>query len=74
MNYAGFTRPVWTWLRDKGHAPKFLGSPLMVPRLGGRSVLETMREFSAIVPWRTVAAQLHPGRVARHHPHPQPRR
>ena len=26
----------------------------MVPRLGGRSVLETMREFSAIVPWRTV--------------------
>ena len=54
MNYAGFTRPVWTWLRSRGHAPKFLGSPLMVPRLGGRSVLETMREFSAIVPWRTV--------------------
>ncbi len=50
MNYAGFTRPVWTWLRDKDFAPNFLGSPLMVPRLGGRSVLETMREFSAIVP------------------------
>ena len=54
MNYAGFTRPVWTWLRDSGYAPKFLGSPLMVPRLGGGSVMETMREFSAIVPWRTV--------------------
>jgi alpha-glucosidase len=54
MNYAGFTRPVWTWLRSREHAPKFLGSPVMVPRLGGRSVLETMREFSAIVPWRTV--------------------
>jgi alpha-glucosidase len=54
MNYAGFTRPVWTWLRDKGFAPKFLGSPLMVPRLGGVSVMETMREFAAIVPWRTV--------------------
>ena len=54
MNYAGFTRPVWTWLRDKGYAPKFLGSPLMVPRLGGGSVMETMREFTAQVPFRTV--------------------
>jgi alpha-glucosidase len=54
MNYAGFTRPVWTWLRDKGYAPKFLGSPLMVPRLGGVSVMETMREFTALVPFRTV--------------------
>jgi alpha-glucosidase len=54
MNYAGFTRPVWTWLRDRGHAPKFLGSPLMVPRLGGGSVMETMREFTALVPWTTV--------------------
>ena len=54
MNYAGFTRPVWTWLRDRGHAPKFLGSPLMVPRLGGHSVMETMREFAAMVPWSTV--------------------
>ena len=54
MNYAGFTRPVWTWLRDRGHAPKFLGSPLIVPRLGGASVMETMREFAAGVPWATV--------------------
>ena len=22
MNYAGFTRPVWTWLRSRGHAPE----------------------------------------------------
>jgi alpha-glucosidase len=54
MNYVGFTRPVWTWLRDKDYAPKFLGSPLMVPRLGGEAVMETMREFAALVPWRTV--------------------
>ena len=54
MNYAGFTRPVWTWLRDKGYAPKFLGSPLMVPRLGGSSVMDTMREFAAIAPWRSI--------------------
>lgn len=53
MNYSGFTRPLWTWLRHAGYAPKFLGSPLRVPRLGGRLVAETMREFAAIVPWRS---------------------
>ncbi|HEY5249908.1 MAG TPA: glycoside hydrolase family 13 protein [Dermatophilaceae bacterium] len=54
MNYAGFTRPVWTWLRAKDLAPKFLGAPLLVPRLGGQSVMETMREFSALAPWRSI--------------------
>ena len=54
MNYAGFTRPVWTWLRDSGFAPKFLGAPLMVPRLGGSSVMETMSEFAALAPWRSI--------------------
>lgn len=58
MNYAGFTRPVWTWLRDHDHAPKFLGSPLVVPRLGGDAVMGTMREFNALVPWRTVQHSL----------------
>lgn len=55
MNYSGFTRPAWTWLRAAGFAPKFLGSPLRVPRLGAELVAETMREFSAIVPWRSLA-------------------
>lgn len=54
MNYSGFTRPVWTWLRHPGHAPRFLGSPLMVPRLPGGAVMDTMREFAALVPWSTV--------------------
>ncbi|KNX38194.1 glycoside hydrolase family 13 protein [Luteipulveratus halotolerans] len=53
MNYSGFTRPVWTWLRDKGSAPKFLGAPVIVPRLGGDAVAATIDEFGAIVPWRT---------------------
>lgn len=51
MNYAGFTRPTWTWLRDKGFAPKFLGSPLRVPRLGGEAFLETVEDFMAQSPW-----------------------
>ncbi|MGB3594319.1 MAG: glycoside hydrolase family 13 protein [Ornithinimicrobium sp.] len=55
MNYSGFTRPLWTWLRHDAFSPKFLGSPVRVPRLGGDLVAETMREFAAIVPWRTTA-------------------
>lgn len=51
MNYAGFIRPVWTWLHEKSSSPKFLGSPMHVPHLGGRAVAETIQEFSALVPW-----------------------
>ena len=54
MNYSAFTKPVWTWLRAVGFAPKFLGGPLRVPRLGAELVVETIREFSAIVPWRSL--------------------
>src|SRR5699024_6203584 len=54
MNYSGFTRPLWTWLRAVGFAPKFLGSPLRAPRLGADLVAETMRQFSALVPWRSL--------------------
>lgn len=54
MNYAGFTRPLWTWLRHPGHAPDFLGLPVIVPRLGGRAVMETIRDFSAQMPWETL--------------------
>ncbi|MBB2892770.1 glycoside hydrolase family 13 protein [Flexivirga oryzae] len=53
MNYSGFTRPVWTWLRDKDFAPNFLGAPLAVPRLGGESVAETIDEFGSLDPWRS---------------------
>ncbi|AKU18727.1 hypothetical protein VV02_07405 [Luteipulveratus mongoliensis] len=53
MNYSGFTKPLWTWLRGKDFAPRFLGSPLRVPRLGGGAVAAMMNEFGAIVPWRS---------------------
>lgn len=56
MNYSGFTRPVWTWLRDKHTAPTFLGSPLTVPRLGGGDVVATITEFMAMIPWSSRCA------------------
>lgn len=57
MNYAGFTRPVWTWLCDPAvpsDAPDFLGSPVPVPHLGGEAVVETMREFGSHVSWQAL--------------------
>jgi len=53
MNYSGFTRPLWTWLRGKEFAPKFLGAPLAVPRLDGDSVAATIDEFGSLDPWRS---------------------
>jgi len=54
MNYAGFTRPVWTWICNPDDAPDFLGSPVLVPRLGGEAVVETMREFTSHLSWQAL--------------------
>ncbi len=58
MNYPGFTRPVWTWLRGEvlpgDPANGFIGLPVGVPRLPGGSVVETMRRFRAGISWGCV--------------------
>jgi alpha-glucosidase len=50
MNYAGFSRPVWTWLRGALEIPYF-GLPITMPLLGGEASVATMRAFRAGVPW-----------------------
>jgi alpha-glucosidase len=52
MNYAGFVRPVWTWLAGAFTPPDFLGVPADLPRRGGPDVVATMRAFSALVSWQ----------------------
>lgn len=55
MNYAGFTRPLWSWLRsDRLDLPDFLGVPAPVPRRGGPAVVATMRAFASLVSWRSL--------------------
>jgi alpha-glucosidase len=58
MAYAGFTRPVWEWLRadalPEELATRFVGLPVGLPRLPGESVVEAMRRFRAGVPWPAV--------------------
>ena len=57
MDYAGFTRPVWTWLTAGGDAGRgFFGQPVATPSLAGESVVRTMREVHAEMPWRAQAA------------------
>jgi len=55
MNYAGFTRPVWTWL---GNPPAeldwYFRQPVRPPQLPGPSVVATMRDVASHLPWRAV--------------------
>ena len=58
MAYAGFTRPVWAWLRGpvlpRESAREFFGLPVGVPLLSGESAVATMRRFRAGMPWSCV--------------------
>jgi alpha-glucosidase len=55
MNYAGFTQPVWSWVRHpEAHLP-YGGLPLEMPRLGAEALLATVRAFLAAAPWRSTA-------------------
>jgi alpha-glucosidase len=51
MNYAGFLKPAWMWLR--GEDDRFeLDLPFPLPRLDGNLIATTMRAFRAGVPWQ----------------------
>ena len=58
MNYAGFLRPVWTWLRGDDVPDdvrrRFWGVPVGLPRLPGEAAVGTMRGFRAGIPWQSV--------------------
>ncbi|WP_250037169.1 glycoside hydrolase family 13 protein [Paractinoplanes maris] len=54
MNYAGFTRPVWCWLRaDEVPFDGFLGRPEELPRLGADALVATMSAFASQMSWRS---------------------
>jgi alpha-glucosidase len=56
MNYRGFTRPVWQWLRGDelpAGASGFFELPVEIPRASGEAAVETMSRFGAGVPWRS---------------------
>jgi alpha-glucosidase len=53
MNYAGFLRPVWWWLRREAiEEDVFSSAP--APSYTGRDAVAVMRRFRAGVPWEAV--------------------
>jgi alpha-glucosidase len=55
MNYGGFTRPVWTWLRGTGlELPWFFGAPGGVPARDGHDALAAIRAFAGQLSWRSL--------------------
>jgi alpha-glucosidase len=58
MNYSGFLRPAWSWLRAETLPEKlrasFWSMPVGLPRLSGGTAVATMRAFRAGVPWQGV--------------------
>lgn len=53
MNYGAFMKPVWAWLRADAFDGSWLGLPTEVPQMTGLQMVETMRSFSARMPWRS---------------------
>lgn len=56
MNYAGFTRPVWAWLRSDDFHEQFMGVPVEVPQITGSQAVDTIRAFHGRIPWRALLA------------------
>ncbi len=54
MNYAGFTRQVWCWLRGPDFHETFLGLPIEVPVITGHQAVASIRAFHARIPWRSL--------------------
>ena len=58
MNYAGFSRPVWTWLRGHLEIPYF-EMPVTMPRLGGAASVAAMRAFFNAAAPRSQTTSMH---------------
>ena len=59
MNYQGFMRPVWNWLnRNSEIGGGFQGLPFAMPQISGQQLINSMKQFNASVPWRSVTASM----------------
>ena len=59
MNYNGFMRPIWGWLKNKPEVDSgFFGVPVQVPRFTGKEMVAAMKEFSSTIPWRNFVSSM----------------
>ncbi len=59
MNYQGFMRPVWNWLnRNSEIGGGFQGLPFPMPKIDGAQLVNSMKQFNASIPWRSLTASM----------------
>lgn len=59
MNYNGFMRPLWGWLKNRPQTQYgFFGVPVEVPSFTGEQLVAALRGFSAMIPWRNFVSSM----------------
>jgi alpha-glucosidase len=59
MNYQGFMRPLWNWINKNNQiGGGFQGLPFEMPKISGHQLVNSMKQFNASVPWRSVVASM----------------
>ena len=59
MNYQGFMRPFWNWInRNPEITGGFQGLPFAMPKINGQQLIESIQEFNASIPWRSLTASM----------------
>ena len=59
MNYQGFMRPLWNWINQNSTiGGGFQGLPFAMPRITGSQMVESMKSFTASIPWRSLVASM----------------
>lgn len=59
MNYQGFMRPFWNWInRNPEITGGFQGLPFAMPKINGHQLVESIQEFNASIPWRSLTASM----------------
>ena len=59
MNYNGFMRPLWGWLKKNPETKYgFFGVPVEIPAFSGGELVEALRGFSSTIPWRNFVSSM----------------
>jgi alpha-glucosidase len=59
MNYNGFMRPIWGWLKKNPQVENgFFGLPTSIPAFTGKELVASMKEFSSVIPWRNFVSSM----------------
>jgi alpha-glucosidase len=60
MNYGGFMRPLWAWIRHPDYLPNAGNFGLAIPmaKFDGREFYESLKDFSSAIPWRNFVSSM----------------